>query len=333
MLKILTFFAFAILLIFTVIPAHASSLIDTIADKIKDAAGDEVVCGAVLIFEPGPLPPITTAAPLGTLLVVDGSVKWFTGAYIKLVNSLVDPPGIDVTKPTQIKKISMDEFYEIAQLGPDVQERSLLEPTVESLLILHAAQLTIEKAVTAKEMGFDEYSWAHARLFESYISMIDTNELISNAKDFANFYRETCSIFEDEIPGKSKIPDELFDNELIQTEAVFSYLGFEGLELEKLASMEFNTNQTDFEQLLTQEQIVSTWMDFEEIVVPNFLQASKELQAEGVPLPPKKQEKFGFDEIVCKEGLELIFKSTNGSPACVKPQTVQKLIERVWASP
>ena len=49
-------------------------------------------------------------------------------------------------------------------------------------------------------------------------------------------------------------------------------------------------------------------------------------------LPPLKQMKLGVnvEEIVCKEGLELIFKPSNDFPACVKPTTVEKLVERGW---
>jgi hypothetical protein len=48
---------------------------------------------------------------------------------------------------------------------------------------------------------------------------------------------------------------------------------------------------------------------------------------------PLQQFKFGIpmDEIRCKEGLELILKTSDGSPACAKPETKQKLIERGWA--
>jgi serpin B len=34
--------------------------------------------------------------------------------------------------------------------------------------------------------------------------------------------------------------------------------------------------------------------------------------------------------VECQKGLELIFKASDGSPACVKPETKQKLIERGW---
>jgi len=49
--------------------------------------------------------------------------------------------------------------------------------------------------------------------------------------------------------------------------------------------------------------------------------------------PPLKQFKSGIptDKITCKEGLELVIKSSDESPACVKPATKSKLIERGWA--
>lgn len=51
-------------------------------------------------------------------------------------------------------------------------------------------------------------------------------------------------------------------------------------------------------------------------------------------LSPKKQIDKGrlSENVRCNEGLELIFKSTDYSPACVKPQTAEKLIERGWGT-
>ncbi len=48
---------------------------------------------------------------------------------------------------------------------------------------------------------------------------------------------------------------------------------------------------------------------------------------------PLKQIHSGItrDKVTCKEGLGLIFKSSDNSPACVKPTSIQKLIERGWA--
>ena len=51
-------------------------------------------------------------------------------------------------------------------------------------------------------------------------------------------------------------------------------------------------------------------------------------------LSPRAQISLGvpLDEISCKEGLHLVFKLRDNSPACVKPSSVEKLIERGWAS-
>ena len=50
--------------------------------------------------------------------------------------------------------------------------------------------------------------------------------------------------------------------------------------------------------------------------------------------PPRKQIANGVPphEVICSEGLELIFKATNGFPACVKPSTATKLVERGWGT-
>jgi len=37
-------------------------------------------------------------------------------------------------------------------------------------------------------------------------------------------------------------------------------------------------------------------------------------------------------DIVCKKDLKLVFKSTNGTPACVKPSSMVKLYDRNWLS-
>ena len=48
--------------------------------------------------------------------------------------------------------------------------------------------------------------------------------------------------------------------------------------------------------------------------------------------PPLEQIDRGISsqQVFCNEGLELIFKSSDGSPACVKPDSISRLIERGW---
>ena len=50
-------------------------------------------------------------------------------------------------------------------------------------------------------------------------------------------------------------------------------------------------------------------------------------------ISPRKQISSGINpqDVICSEGFELIFKSTDNSPACVKPSTAEKLIQRGWA--
>jgi hypothetical protein len=49
---------------------------------------------------------------------------------------------------------------------------------------------------------------------------------------------------------------------------------------------------------------------------------------------PLKQFKSGIaaKDVTCKQGLQLIFKFTDYSPACVTPQTKEKLFERGWGT-
>ena len=65
----------------------------------------------------------------------------------------------------------------------------------------------------------------------------------------------------------------------------------------------------------------------EEYTATIKISKQEELQEETV-LPPLKQVKLGL-EPSCKENLVLITKY-NGAPACVKPETREKLIERGW---
>jgi len=50
-------------------------------------------------------------------------------------------------------------------------------------------------------------------------------------------------------------------------------------------------------------------------------------------LAPLQQVKEGIatEDVECKSGLELIFKATNGNPACVSPASAIKLVSMGWA--
>jgi hypothetical protein len=58
-----------------------------------------------------------------------------------------------------------------------------------------------------------------------------------------------------------------------------------------------------------------------------------EFEDETEPIPPKMQMDDGVapQDVECKQGLELILKASDGSAACVKPDTRELLITRGWA--
>jgi len=55
---------------------------------------------------------------------------------------------------------------------------------------------------------------------------------------------------------------------------------------------------------------------------------------EGQIQSPLKQVQSGVSaqDVVCREGLQLIIKTSNNSPACVSASTAAALVERGWAN-
>jgi len=60
---------------------------------------------------------------------------------------------------------------------------------------------------------------------------------------------------------------------------------------------------------------------------------SLEIETTSGVKPPLKQIENGIEpeNVNCKEGLELVFKASDNSPACVKSESITKLVERGWA--
>lgn len=67
-----------------------------------------------------------------------------------------------------------------------------------------------------------------------------------------------------------------------------------------------------------------------QLAVPAFAPSHPEYVGVEAPL---KQISDGVEpaNVTCSEGLEIVLKKSNGNPACIKPSSVAKLIERGWA--
>jgi len=65
--------------------------------------------------------------------------------------------------------------------------------------------------------------------------------------------------------------------------------------------------------------------------IPNF---DKSKRTSNYPSSPLLQYHFGvsIDRIICNDGYQVVLKSTNSYPACVKQQSVERLIQIGWAS-
>ena len=68
-----------------------------------------------------------------------------------------------------------------------------------------------------------------------------------------------------------------------------------------------------------------------ELLIPS---SEKSIIADTSLMTPRAQMLAGLsaNQVMCKEGFNLVIKSADGSPACVKASTVYKLIERSWIS-
>ncbi len=84
----------------------------------------------------------------------------------------------------------------------------------------------------------------------------------------------------------------------------------------------------------TQEKAPSDDSEKKEVTLEEQISLKTTVPGDGQILSPLKQMQSGVSakDVLCKEGLELIFKVSDGSAACVMPSTVSKLIERGWAA-
>ena len=84
----------------------------------------------------------------------------------------------------------------------------------------------------------------------------------------------------------------------------------------------------------TQEKAPDDETGKKEVTLEEQIALKTSEPSDGQILAPLKQMQSGMsaESVVCKDGLELIFKASDGSAACVMPSSVSKLIERGWAA-
>lgn len=99
----------------------------------------------------------------------------------------------------------------------------------------------------------------------------------------------------------------------------------------KLVLITHNTETLVFEFMVKQmtEEFKENRLDID--TKNNFMEEN-DLDFINSKMTPLKQLANGIlpENIICKDGLELIFKSTNNFPACVQSESKLKLIQRGW---
>ncbi len=97
-----------------------------------------------------------------------------------------------------------------------------------------------------------------------------------------------------------------------------------------LAVHTMNTDPFTVSYSVNAGPMVPAMMEEEEMM----MEEEEEMMMEKEIMSPLQQMKSGVApaDVTCKDGLELIFKAIDGSAACVKPSSVEKLIQTGWTS-
>ena len=178
---------------------------------------------------------------------------------------------------------------------------------------------------------------------DSSIGIIEDPETKLTLVDLGTFYG---------IAGNGTIPDEIKvyrDNVLWKTTTKETGIApstshsewqipqtFFFNELPGRYSLVLITNNTE---TLVYKFLVKQIVEYEEsgleINIDNNPMAEKEDKIINSKLSPLKQIVNGIspENVSCKEGMQLVFKNTYNSTACVKSTTIDKLIERGWIKP
>ena len=86
--------------------------------------------------------------------------------------------------------------------------------------------------------------------------------------------------------------------------------------------------ETSAEETMTEEETTDEDLADDTMMMEEETMTTTEVKS------PKKQMNEGIEAgaVVCKEGLDLIIKTSTGSAACVKSSSVETLIARGWGS-
>ncbi|AJM93093.1 hypothetical protein [Nitrosopumilus piranensis] len=113
---------------------------------------------------------------------------------------------------------------------------------------------------------------------------------------------------------------------------IIGMIGFVGV-----AFAEHDPNQLlEHSIILPPDMKEKTFEEFMDWCEPYYGELCVKLEKNRIPtiLSPLKQHEMGvrFQDIQCRDGLELVGKMPHAYPKCIKPESVEKLVMRGWAT-
>lgn len=187
---------------------------------------------------------------------------------------------------------------------------------------------------TQKDNGVD------AEGYHTYLASINNNQTypikykISGGAVIETISSETISptlsIIVREVPQGGNLTIQL-PTKLLGLYSTGGYSVAEGAMCAAIIVKSFPTPIESNLNFTTVEFPLTNYSDVDEMI---YITGNYQQPSDTSEFPsPLKQFKSGTsaNDVKCNDGLQLLIKTEDGHPVCVKPDTAQKLIERGWA--
>lgn len=154
--------------------------------------------------------------------------------------------------------------------------------------------------------------------------------------DVINSHRQAARHYDAAAMGYSLLGENQNAAKYYQKSGLqYHYAAFQ---LEKSGNLQESTKYhyqagIQYHNAALQFKIINDYTNYEKQFSESFKQKRMAKYGSDYVLPPKQQMRWLVEpqEVKCNEGLELVFKSSNGEPACFTPSSTSKLVQRGWA--
>jgi len=243
---------------------------------------------------------------------------------------------------TNVYDPNYDFISELAELDSQTftNEENAIFGSSDSVTLSHILRTS---ATTLSDSG----KWLNINLEESPLTIAARSALIN---DITKGEGKPVKDEKKAPPGKEKKESgELITGDLIwpynadgsrmtdeEAMAYWGAAGYNELAIENAIAVREadRINGVDPPEQIDPDMVTTPPLKESKVKGPKGPQQQGIINPSGNYLPPIKQMKIGIlpEEVLCNEGKELIFKSSDGSPKCVSMVAAEKLVGRGWAT-